>query len=388
MSIEIEIARTPARLLEVGTAWRALWDRAGGEIFQSHEWLATWAGTIAEQAHMKLLVGLAWRGNDLVAVFPCAIERRHGLRWLTWAAQEVSDYCDVLIDSSVAGSTLLEEMWRAMYRAGGFDLVCLLQVRPDARVRRLLDSKLGVRNGLKPEARRVACMRIEREWPDGEAYFRSLNKKARNNHTRGKRILTEMGGSATFRVIGPEDDATDALTRVLQLKRNWAREHYPNSDLLGDGGLALIEMLDSVRRTGSVMIFTLECGDRIAAASVNFVRDSRLQAYFTAYDPAFDRASPGTILIVEYTRWAFDRGMMLVDFLRGDEPFKERLARSCIMLDGYNGGRTWLGHAALALRARRSAKDAAAEPIRAAQDSAPALEPAGLPIPSRTVTSA
>jgi CelD/BcsL family acetyltransferase involved in cellulose biosynthesis len=68
-----------------------------------------------------------------------------------------------------------------------------------------------------------------------------------------------------------------------------------------------------------------------------------MEAYFAAYDAAFDRASPGTILIVEYTRWSFDRGLAHVDFLRGEEAFKFRMANAETVLSTFTGARTLMG---------------------------------------------
>jgi CelD/BcsL family acetyltransferase involved in cellulose biosynthesis len=79
-----------------------------------------------------------------------------------------------------------------------------------------------------------------------------------------------------------------------------------------------------------------------------------MQAYMTSYDPAFDRASPGAILIVRYTRWAFDNGLKQVDFLRGDEAFKSRLANAEINLASYVGVRTAIGKTALVAHHLRS----------------------------------
>src|SRR5689334_5366290 len=64
---------------------------------------------------------------------------------------------------------------------------------------------------IEPQER---CMRIDNHWPNGAAFFRSLNKKARNNHTRGKRILTELGGDASFRVIEPGQPADDVIAEM------------------------------------------------------------------------------------------------------------------------------------------------------------------------------
>ena len=60
------------------------------------------------------------------------------------------------------------------------------------------------------------------------------------------------------------------------------------------------------------------------------------------------------ILIVHYTRWAFDHGLRRVDFLRGDEQFKSRLANTEIGLNRYVGARTAIGKAALAAYRWRS----------------------------------
>ena len=113
-------------------------------------------------------------------------------------------------------------------------------------------------------------------------------------------------------------------------------------------------MLRAASGIGLMKLFLLTCGDRMAAASVNFVRGDRMQAYLTSYDPVFDRASPGAILIVHYTRWAFDNGLRQVDFLRGDETFKSRLANIEISLGSYVGGRTAIGRAALVAHRWRS----------------------------------
>jgi CelD/BcsL family acetyltransferase involved in cellulose biosynthesis len=84
----------------------------------------------------------------------------------------------------------------------------------------------------------------------------------------------------------------------------------------------------------------------MCAASFNFVHRGELQAYLTAYDRSYERASPGTILIVEYAQWSFDRGLCVVDFLRGDEPFKFRLANAETVISGFSGARTLMGQVA------------------------------------------
>lgn len=356
MTVRVEIVTDISRFEAVQDAWQALWERSGGYIFQHHAWIGGWLEGMRDRREMRLRIALAWDGDRLCGLMPCAIHRRSGLRVLTWAAQLFSDYCDCLLDPAYPGSTVFKALWDALDDFGGFDLVSLQQIRPDSQCRPFLGG-----NRLQPADRSERCMRIDNQWPNGEMFFRSLNKKGRNNHTRGKRILAELGGEVAFRVADKENDPAPLLDDIIGLKHAWLRANDPESSLLGRDGVVLRAILDRIWRSGMATIFILECGGKIAAASVNFVYQGRMEAYFTAYDAAFDRASPGTILIVEYAQWAFDRGLKHVDFLRGEEPFKFRLANNETLLTSFAGARTVMGQLAISghrwLARRRQRKE-------------------------------
>ena len=81
--------------------------------------------------------------------------------------------------------------------------------------------------------------------------------------------------------------------------------------------LALVTALDEM---GSLIVFLIECEGNIIAGSVNALQDNRMLALFARYDPAFKRASPGILLMTEYTKWAFDKGIEEIDYLLGAEP--------------------------------------------------------------------
>jgi CelD/BcsL family acetyltransferase involved in cellulose biosynthesis len=361
VTLSTEILTDPARFATIQQAWRQLWQQSDGYIFQSHEWLAGWLIGISGRKEIKLRIALAWDGDRLCGAMPCAVHRRSGLRILTWAAQLFSDYCDCLLDPSYDGRTVLTVLWDGLRRFGGFDLISLQQVRPDAKCQEFLDHLASIGSRLRHGERAERCMRIENNWADGESFFRSLNKKARNNHTRGKRILAELGGEVAFRPVEAAEDGGSLIDRIMHLKELWLRCNDPTSTLLGADKAILRAVLDSVWQSGLAKIFLLECDGKLAAASVNFVYAGRMEAYFTAYDAAFDRASPGTILIVEYARWSFDRGLTHVDFLRGEEAFKFRMANAETVLGSFAGGRTLMGQVAVSghrwLSRRRQRQD-------------------------------
>jgi CelD/BcsL family acetyltransferase involved in cellulose biosynthesis len=346
MTPKIELVTTSARLACLERPWRVLWEHSGADVFQSYEWIETW-GRSAALPGIQLRIGIAWYGDAMLAVLPLAVRRRSFIRSLEWVSQEFSDYCDALIEPD-ASILLVRQLWIAIHQAGGFDVVRLAQVRPDSRVRQLLENTETRSGKLQLRESQIPCLGVAKAWTNGEAWFRSLNKKARNNFTRGRRILYELGGEVVFEVVDPARTPVEPILRhVLALKRNWLQGHEPNSPLLGPDGARQQEVLLAALNAGLMRIFLLTCGGTIAAASLNFVYEDKLQAYLTAYDERYERASPGTILIIHYVKWAFARELRYVDFLRGDEPFKFRFANADVRLTTFVGARTWSGRAAL-----------------------------------------
>ncbi len=363
MSFRTEIVTTQARLFAVRDAWQGLWDSAGTFVFQTNDWIAGWLTGMHDRKEVRLQIAIAWDGDVLVGIMPCAIYRRSGLRTLRWAAELFSDYCDCILDPAYSRSILMASLWDGMWRAGGFDVIALQQVRPDGQCRLFLDAKVDNTHQLQLADRQVRCMRIDNNWPNGKAFFRSLNKKARNNHTRGRRILSELGGEVAFEVIEPGQPAGSAIDEMIRLKETWLRVTDPNSPLLNRDAVVLRTVLEGIWRSGMAKIFLLTCGGKIAATSFNFVYANRMEAYLTSYDATYERASPGTILIVEYAQWSFDRGLHHVDFLRGEEAFKFRMTNAETLLSGFSGARTLVGqiaisgHKWLARRRQRQEED-------------------------------
>jgi CelD/BcsL family acetyltransferase involved in cellulose biosynthesis len=345
MAPRIEVITCRKRFAEIKPNWDELWRRCKADVFQNHTWIGTWLDSSHEFAAPRIAV--AWHGHDILAALPFAVRRRFGFRTLEWSAQSLSDYCDALAMPEAVSH--LSQLWTAVWQSGRFDLVNLAQVRPDALMRPLLDNHGMGQATVRRRDRQERCFAIDCVWPNSEAWFRSLGKKGRNNFWRGERILAGCGGDVGFLCVDPAEQSIEAqLRHVMALKQEWLRTSQPSSPLLGRDGTTLDAMLHAITDIGQMRLFLLMCGDRVAAASVNFICGDTMQAYMTSYDPAFERASPGAVLIVRYTRWAFDNGLRKVDFLRGDEPFKLRLMNVEMDLNSYFGARTGIGRAALA----------------------------------------
>ncbi|HEY4202419.1 MAG TPA: GNAT family N-acetyltransferase [Devosiaceae bacterium] len=351
-----EIVRTGHRLAEIGPAWTDLWRRVDGLAFQSHDWITAWWETAPDQSQRELRIGLGWSGNTLIAVVPLATARRKGLRMLEWAASSYCDYGDILMAPECPPAAL-QRLWTQLSAGGGFDIAFLNRLLPDATFRRLLaQPPTGVR--LRPNHRSEASYRVTGDWTSGTAWYESQSKKTRQNYRRGRKTLEEAG-RLEFRLLGPDEPMAPVLERLSALKRKWlaARDH--ESELFDEGAPALAALVDVLARLGILRVFVLECDGVLIAVSINFVQRDTMMAFVTTYDPDFERASPGVLLMMDYIQWSIDNGLDMVDFLCGAEPFKLRFATSSVTLDTVMGVRTPQGSlASLADRVRHTIRTA------------------------------
>lgn len=343
----LEIVRSAERLAAVGPAWTALWRGSGALVFQSHAWVAAWWTTVPDAERRSLRIVLAWRGEALAAVLPLATCRRRGLRLLEWAAKDHTDYGDALVAHD-ADPGLLRRMWRHLSAAGGFDLVYLNRLLPEAAARALLDPAAAAGVRLRPNHRREVSFRVVGDWPTGAAWLASQSKKTRQNYRRGQKFLGDAG-ALRFRLLPPDAPMAPVLARLAELKRAWLAGNDLESNLYDAGSPALAALVRVLAEAGLLRAFVLECDGVIVAVSINFVQAGTMMAFVTTYDPAFERGSPGMVLMMDYIQWSIDRGLHAVDFLCGAEAFKSRFATTCVTLDSVMGRRTLPGAAAMML---------------------------------------
>lgn len=357
----LEIVDSGARLTEIGMAWNALWRHGDGLIFQSHEWVAAWWKTVPGQAERQLRIGLIWRGEELIAILPLAIQRRKGLRFLEWAANDCTDYADVLIHPRCP-TTALNRLWRQLVAAGGFDLYFLNRLRPDGKFGALLNAPDGLR--LAANRRTEICSQVAGDWATGAQWFDSQSKKTRQNYRRGRKALEESG-KVTFRLLPLDEPAGPVLARLAELKRQWLAGNGRISPLFDAGAPALPALVEVLAQAGALRIFVLECDGITIAISINFVQHGTMMAFLTSYDPSFERGSPGMVLLMDYVQWSIDQGLEAVDFLCGEEPFKVRFATQTITLTSVMGPQTLKGRLAMLVDNVRDSMRSATEARRA-----------------------
>lgn len=343
----LEIVTDTERLAEVGPAWTKLWETAGDLIFQSHAWVSRGWQSAPDRHDRQLRIGLLWIDDELQAVLALATHRRRGLTILEWAGVNHTDYCDIL-KSDVCDAAALERLWRHLHGHGGFDVAFLAHLRPGAAALALS----GAGFSHLRRNRRIELSHRITGWADGQAWFNGLSKKARQNYRRSWKSLEEQG-PVDFHLFTPDEPVEPVLERLMVLKRNWLEAQGLSSTLFMQDMTALRALVGVLADAGMLRLFVLRCGDDLAAISVNFVQNGTMMAFLTSFDPAFERGSPGTLLIQEYTRWSFDHGLTTVDLLCGAEAFKTRLATDATSLTTLSAAGSLKGLLALAMDGTR-----------------------------------
>ncbi|TPJ66502.1 GNAT family N-acetyltransferase [Mesorhizobium sp. B2-7-1] len=337
-----EVVTSAVRLAEIAPAWSALWQRAGGLVFQHPDWIAAWWRTTPQQERRALRIGLAWNGDRLEGVIALATFRRSGIRILEWAAKDHSDYGDALVAPD-SDPRAISRLWQYVFDQGGFDLIYLNRLLPDAGVHALLEPAHG--KALRPNHRTEISYRVAGSWQRGAEWFETLSKKGRQNYRRGRKLMEESG-ALRFRLLDAEEPREPVLERVATLKRLWLARHGRASDLFDKGSPVLAALISVLADLGLLRIFVLELDDTIVAVSINFEQQGTMMAFVTTYDPEYERASPGMVLMMDYIQWSFDRGLATIDFLCGGEDFKRRFATQSVTLSSMMGARGLRGNLA------------------------------------------
>ncbi|RYG23518.1 MAG: GNAT family N-acetyltransferase, partial [Burkholderiales bacterium] len=190
--------------------------------------------------------------------------------------------------------------------------------------------------------------RVTGPFANGQAWFDSQSKKARQNYRRGYKTFGE-NGPVGFRLLGDDEPRKPVLERLAMLKRKWLVARGHTSSLFNEDSQILSALTGVLAQAGVLRIFVLELDGLIVAVSLNFVQRNAMMAFVTTYDPQYERASPGMLLINDYIMWSFDQGLDMVDFLCGAEAFKLRFATETVQLATLVGSGSLRGSAALAL---------------------------------------
>jgi CelD/BcsL family acetyltransferase involved in cellulose biosynthesis len=311
----------------------AAWPRAGDTAqahctaFQSAEYLEAWLASFgATRRFNPCFVTVSAVGRP-VLLLPLCIERRRGVRILSFIDQGQSDYnAPVLFDSTPDWSEVeVRAVWKHVLAAlPPVDVVRLAKF-PEMVGRR--------RNPLCllttwPEAASCHGNRLDQPWETVEAHLNSPREVRKK-----ERALARVSPPRLLVAEGEEQRQLLLDQLIVQKQRRFVETKVPGFSEQPAALRFLKQATDRFAAAGHLLLVALMVGDNIAAIQWGVVHDKTFYALVTSYsDGPLAQYSCGRILNYRLIKLLHERGFAYFDQGYGDEAYKLRNADTTIAL--------------------------------------------------------
>jgi CelD/BcsL family acetyltransferase involved in cellulose biosynthesis len=273
--------------------------------------------------------------GQLAGILPLIVRHAGLVRILEWAGHDVFDYNDVIAQDP----HMADALWRFVSKQGAYDVALIKDIYVQAL------SLAPLTQLMHRRAQRKNYF-LTLEFSSGEAWFASQSRKLRGD-TRRKTEKMQSRGAVAFHVHQKNTAVPSAIIDTLYAqKAAWFAQRYTQGAFAKDGIKAFLYALaqDAAQR-GELYLAWLSSGNTIVACHMGFVRKNTLYLYHTTYENTYAEFSPGAILMTETIKAAIDMGLHELDFMRGDETYKQRFASDHRLLSDFVFGRSIFGKA-------------------------------------------
>jgi CelD/BcsL family acetyltransferase involved in cellulose biosynthesis len=287
-------------------------------VFQCADVLKVWLDTIgvARGVDPHFVVVSDERGERGFAL-ALGIERRYGVRVLTFLDGGVSDYnAPVVFANASAGCpwSLPHLIERLRGVLPPFDLVMFEKMPADVldRVNPL------VQTDMEKHVPSGHTTMLPGSWAEFAA-----TRLPRRADARRKRRKLEAMGKLTFVVA---DDAP-SRERLLEAMIRQKTQRYIETrgwDGFDRPGYRTYfrRMTERLGSSGTVHACALQLDDKVIAAHWGLVAGARFYSLMPSFDAEWSRFSPGRLLLEELIAWSYAHGITCFDFGIGDESYK------------------------------------------------------------------
>ncbi len=148
----------------------------------------------------------------------------------------------------------------------------------------------------------------------------TLGKKERHEIRRKVRRAEAAG---EVRMDASPDPLADLPAFIDLHQKRWGADGlFPDTPGGAQSRVFVRRLFELLGASGPFRLSFLTVGGRRIAAGLTVETDDTLMYYNAGVDPEARELSPGVVMIERYLRYAIERGMTRLDFLRGNEPYK------------------------------------------------------------------
>jgi len=316
----LKITESPEDLERLAGAWEKLADEEGLHLFSRPAWNLAWWKAFERGKRLRLYAG--YDGSDLVGVWPFCI-RRGSLKDLWSSMAETlsgrsADYGLPAVRSgheeafvgAVADNLLFEA------RGSVIDFPHLPVGHP---------ATIALEKAIRASGARVhesasVCPRLEFK-EDYASTERRWRKSLRTDLRRQERRIEEAG-RLTLHVAEGKEVVMALLPLFFRMhSARWGKKGFNMKFLDGKETGFYCALAEGLYEKGLHFSY-LTCGEEVISMHFGFVSNGWILWYAPAYNPAFERHSPGKVHIWMLVKRGLSEGLRGIDFLQGGEPYK------------------------------------------------------------------
>lgn len=304
------------RFIRLRKLWNELLFRSEqNTVFLTHQWLEAWWRSFGKEYEFSILVARDDDGTLMGAAPLMASDHR-----LSFVAnQEVSDYCDFIIDAEKTDrfyELLLECLQQSYAHIINVELINIPSSSPT------LISLPRIARG-----RGFSCSIFESETApilslptSYDTYIGSLERKKRHELRRKLRKLESLGHISIQSKRDPQGlNAAIQDFIILHRESSASKKEFWKKEGMTDFFILLTQLF-SLQQWVEVNLLYFK--DKLIAGLLNLVYTDNLYLYNVAFNREFSPFSPGFFLINNTIRRAIEENKKVVDFLRGREKYK------------------------------------------------------------------
>lgn len=323
---------TLSEAVKLERTWHTL---AEGHPFRTPDWLLTWWSHFAPSGSSLALVVVYDESETVIGIAPLYRDANHTLR-LLGDGSVCTDHSTILIErqQSAAEVTacMADQLARDSQDQSRLWSGILLENVPhrDTALRSLaiaLESR-NCRVHLQPSLQ-LWELHLEGGW---EKYVSRLSKNARKQLRRTERLWDR----ADYQWIESQSQVDAFMDHLIELhQRRWVEKGMPGcfADRRFEGFLRDVATKAIDRRIAKFQ--TASHNGQVIAADFALASETAIFCFQAGLDSQFLNLEPGKLMNLRLIQDACQRGMSCVDFLRGDEPYKEHLRAEPISLVNY-----------------------------------------------------
>src|SRR5690606_36512202 len=122
--ISIRVISTLEEIEAIATAWRGLEAHCADPLgyFQSYDWCRNWVRQVGSKSTEPYVI-TAWRGDQLVALWPCMVVQAAGIKRLETLGFPHSQYCGILVRRENVALLVIAQRFNAVMKGSGCDVI-------------------------------------------------------------------------------------------------------------------------------------------------------------------------------------------------------------------------------------------------------------------------